>query len=200
MNSSQRSPWQKGSGSDASPGTSSGARSIHRPPAPRMAYASTTTRSPGATRRGNGTMVSVVRTSGPRARASSERISHSRHAGPGTWNTTSLVRSERSAPTLSRRSRMRPTTATTCARGSPGCGTRANGSKSACPETAIRRSRHTTSQTGEASPVIDGSSRRFISAVHLGRSSRPFIRTDCRERTRGGLDTTESFPKIQCSH
>ena len=165
MNSSQRSPWQKGSGSDASPGTSSGARSIRRPPAPRMAYASTTTRSPGETRRGNGTMVSVVRTSGPRARASRSRISHSRHPGPGTWNTTSLVRSERSAPTLSSRSRMRPTTATTCARGSPGCGTCANESTSACPETAIRRSRHTTSQPREASPVIGRSSRPFIGAV-----------------------------------
>ena len=43
MNSSQRSPWQNGSGSDASPGTSSGARSSRRPPAPRMAYASTVT-------------------------------------------------------------------------------------------------------------------------------------------------------------
>ena len=32
MNFSQRSPWQNGSGSDASPRTSSGARSIHRPP------------------------------------------------------------------------------------------------------------------------------------------------------------------------
>ena len=161
-NSSQRNPWQNGSGSDASPGTSSGARSIRRPSAPRMAYASTAIRSPGETRRGNGTMVSVVRTSGPRARASRPRISHSPRPGSGTWNTTSLTRSERSASTLSSRSRMWLTTAATCARASPGCAACPNASRSACPETAIRRSRRATSQPGAASLVIVGSSRPFI--------------------------------------
>ena len=146
--------------------------------------ASTAIRSPGEARRGNGTMVSVVTTTGPRARASRPRISRSPHPGSGTWKTTSLTRSESSAPTLSSRSRMPPTTATTCVRASAGCGTCPNKSRSACSETAIRRSRRATSQRGEASFAIGRSSRPLIRISPWGRRPRRATARGCPGRRR----------------